>query len=95
VQLNIAILPAIIFSSGVFLVIMANVVFYSILGEVNGKRSEPERISMFFVGPKLLEIMKIHKDLFPRSRKRLMAIVLAVCGIVTILGIFISITSIQ
>jgi hypothetical protein len=81
-QLNIPILPAVIFATGVFLVVMANAVFYTMLGELNGKRSREDQISMLLVGPRLFEIVEAHRNLFPASRKRVVALVLGISGIV-------------
>jgi hypothetical protein len=94
-HLNMPILPAIVFSSAVFLVVLANFVFYSILGEVNGKRSEQEQISMLLVGPRLFEVFDLHRNLFPASRKRAVALVLAVSGIILGFSVFLISTTSQ
>jgi hypothetical protein len=88
-QINIPILPAALFAIAVFLVVMANIVFYSILGEVNGKRSPDKQISMLFVNVKLYEVIRLHKELFPASRKRIAAVVLAGSGVALGLSIFV------
>jgi hypothetical protein len=79
--MNIPVVPAILFGTAVFFIVMANIVFYSMLGEVNGKRPQNEQISMLFVNIKLFEVIRIHKQLFPASRKPTMMFALAGIGI--------------
>jgi hypothetical protein len=79
-QINIPIVPAIIFGVATSFIIFANMVFYSILGEVNGKRSPEEHISMFFVNIKASEVMRLHKELFPESQKPRTMWILAIVG---------------
>jgi hypothetical protein len=59
-----------IFGTGVGLVILANFVFYVMLGEVNARSPSDQQISMFGVNTKLFSIMRRHAELFPHSRKR-------------------------
>jgi len=68
--------------TGIGMVILANFVFYAILGEVNARSPAAQRISMFGVNTKLFLVMRRHAQLFPRSRKRLHMIVLFVAGLV-------------
>jgi uncharacterized membrane protein (DUF106 family) len=60
------------FWSGIFFIIIATILFYSMLGEVNGKRSTQERIGMLFVNTRFFEIVRIHRQLFPASKKYLL-----------------------
>lgn len=55
---------------GVSLAVIANMLFYRLLGEVNGKRSPKEQISMVAVNLKLGRVLRIHTELFPESKKR-------------------------
>jgi hypothetical protein len=80
-MLSIPVVPAILFCAAVFLIVMANIVFYSMLGEVNGKRSPNNQISMLFVNVRFFEVIRIHKELFPNSRKPLATLALAGLGI--------------
>jgi hypothetical protein len=80
-KLNIPIVPAIFFLTAVFLVVMANIVFYSMLGEVNGKRPANEHISMLFANTKLFQVVRLHRQLFPASRKPTAMFVLLGMGI--------------
>jgi hypothetical protein len=86
--LNILLVPGVLLSSGVFLIIMATITFYSILGEVNGRRSPEEHISMLFVNIRFFEVMRFHKQLFPASKKRAATYVLFGVGIVLGFSIF-------
>lgn len=65
--------PAVILSLlvlGTSFIIIANMIFYSLLGEVNGKRSSTERISMVGVNIKLGRVLMLHAQLFPESKSR-------------------------
>jgi hypothetical protein len=59
-----------LFATGVGLVILGGFVFYTILGEVNGRLPIGEQISMFGVNTKVFTILRQHAQLFPGSRKR-------------------------
>lgn len=85
---NIPLIPGLLFGSAVFLIIIANITFYTILGEVNGKRSPEEHISMFFVNIRFFEVMRFHKQLFPASKKRAATYILFAVGIVLGFSIF-------
>jgi len=45
-------------------------VFYAILGEVNGKRTPDDRFGLFFVNFKASRILALHRELYPKSKKR-------------------------
>ncbi|HTG29493.1 MAG TPA: hypothetical protein VK818_14845, partial [Methylomirabilota bacterium] len=49
VRLNLPIIPAVLFCIATSLVVLANMIFYAILGEVNGKRAPQEQIGILFV----------------------------------------------
>lgn len=76
-QLKIHMLPAILFCVGFTFITIANFIFYEILGEVNGRRKQDEQISIVFVNLRSFEVMRLHKELYPVSRKRL---AMYVCG---------------
>jgi hypothetical protein len=59
----------ILLTTGAGLVILDSV-FYTILGEVNGRLPIDERISMFGVNTKVFAVLRQHAQLFPSSRKR-------------------------
>ena len=82
--------PAFLFSLAVFLIIIGNMVFYSILGEVNGKRNQTEKISMLFANTRLFEVVRIHRELFRSSRKRLAMFILFALGIALAFAVFLS-----
>jgi hypothetical protein len=54
---------------------------------VNGKRSPAGHISMTFVNVRLYEVIRLHRQLFPSSRKRVIAVTLAICGIALVLSV--------
>ena len=87
-SLNIPLIPAIFVCSGIFLIVIGNITFYSILGEINGKRDPSQKIGMFFVNTRAFEVMRLHKELFPTSRKRLATYLLGALGIALLFSIF-------
>ena len=68
-QLNLPIVPTFIFLMGISCIIMANFIFATIFGEVNGRRVPHEKISMLFVNIRFFEVLRLHKKLFPASQK--------------------------
>jgi hypothetical protein len=60
----------ILFATGVGLVVLGSFVFYTILGEVNGRLPTGEHIGMFGVNTKAFEVIRRHAQFFPSSRKR-------------------------
>jgi hypothetical protein len=80
-QLNIPIVPAILFCLAISAVIAANFIFYTILGEVNGKRGPQEQISMLFVNARLFEVVALHRMFFPSSRKPAIMYATGIAGI--------------
>ena len=88
-QLNVPIVPAIFFCLATSAIIAANFVFYTILGEVNGKREPQEQISMFFVNARFPEVVGLHKKLFPNSRKRTLMYALDIAGFGLAIAVFI------
>ena len=87
-SVSIPIVPGFLLCSGIFFIVMANITFYSILGEVNGKRDPKERISMFFVNVRFFEVMNLHKQRFKDSRKRSITYLLFGLGFVLGFSIF-------
>ena len=86
--LTIPLVPAIQLCSGVFFVVMANITFYSLLGEVNGRRDPQERIGMLFVNVRFFEVMRLHKQFFPASKKRIATYLLICLGFVLVFSAF-------
>jgi hypothetical protein len=84
-HLALPIIPAVLLCIAISLIVVANMIFYSILGEVNGKRAPQEQIGMLFVNVRSFEVVRIHKGLFPTSRKRVVMFILAGLGFALIL----------
>jgi len=78
-------LPLLMFVSGVGLLILANLMFYVILGEVNGK-DPSNQVSLWFVNIRSSAVLRRHAEFFPRSRKRAQMKWIAVVGFVLILA---------
>jgi hypothetical protein len=87
-QINLPVPALILLCVATTLVIVSNLIFYSILGEVNGKRGQDSQISMLFIGFRLSDVLKAHRELFPQSRKRLAACLLFGAGAIFMLSIF-------
>lgn len=68
-QLSILGLPLLMILSGVGLVILASMLFYTILGEING-RDPSHQISPWGVNVKFFLVLRRHTEFFPNSRKR-------------------------
>jgi len=64
------VLAASLFAIGVSLIVFANVVFYAILGEVNGKLPPDQQIRLIGVNVKYARVLHLHSDLYPQSKKR-------------------------
>jgi hypothetical protein len=56
---------------GIGLGVLSNALFYLVLGEVNGRSPEAERISPWGVNTKLAEVFRRHRELYPDSKARL------------------------
>lgn len=69
-QLNIPLIPTLLFLFAISLVVVSSMTFYAMLGEVNGRRKPDEQFSLFFVDAKVFEIISIHRQLYPNSYKR-------------------------
>jgi hypothetical protein len=77
-------------SSGLLLI--SDLVFHVILGEVNGKLPPEKHHKVFFVNLRLPEIMRKHAEFYPASQKRLQVNVLFFLGaVVGIVGLVIGI----
>jgi hypothetical protein len=88
VQLNVPLVPGILVCSAFFCFILANITFYTVLGEVNGRRDPQEQISMFLVDIRVPEVMRLHKQLFPDSKKRTATYVFFIFGFVQLFSVF-------
>jgi hypothetical protein len=86
--INLPILPAIFVCIGTSFAVSSNIVIFAILGEVNGKVSPSERIGFLFLGLRLDDVFRKHKELFPDSRKRVTAIILFALAAVSMFSIF-------
>jgi hypothetical protein len=60
----------ILFLTSISLIIFANMLFYTILGEVNARRPSNEQISMLGVNVKFGRVLLLHSQFFPDSKKR-------------------------
>jgi hypothetical protein len=69
------------FGTAVVLVILANLVFYWLLEEVNRKRAAGDQISRFFVNARAFEIIRLHNEFYPESSKRAVLYFCACIGI--------------
>ncbi len=49
---------------------LSNAVFYELVGEVNAASTAEHRISFWKMGFKSLGVLRVHRKLFPNSRKR-------------------------
>jgi len=88
--LNVSFLSIAVFCLGVSCILFANFLFYSILGEVNGRRKEEEQIGMLFVNVRSFEVVRLHKELFPGSKKRTSMYIIAIIGFLLCFGAFAS-----
>ena len=68
------------FATGIGLIVLANMLFYMILGEVNAKLPNNERIGAFFVNYRNSEVLRRHRDLYPDSRARMRMRVITISG---------------
>jgi hypothetical protein len=84
--LNLPILSSVIFCTGVTFIVIANFIFYTILGEVNGRRGPNEQFGLLFVNVRSFEVVRLHKELFPDSSKRIAMYVIAFLGFTFCLG---------
>jgi hypothetical protein len=53
------------------LVVLGNVLFDQVLGEVNRCSPEADRISAWWVGSRAHEVYRRHRELYPHSQTRL------------------------
>jgi hypothetical protein len=59
-----------LFALAVSLIIFANMLFYTMLGEVNGTLPPDKQVGMLGVNTKYGRILKLHAQFFPNSNKR-------------------------
>jgi hypothetical protein len=85
-KLNIPIIPVTLFSLGIGFVMISNITFYVILGEVNGKRATHEQFGIFFVNFKAGRIVALHRQLYPESKKRKLMLLSFIIGIAVVIG---------
>jgi len=76
------IISIILFGAATTLIVTANIVFYSILDEVNSRLPPSEQISPFFVNIKGFKVLELHEQFFPESEKPNRMWALARCGFV-------------
>jgi hypothetical protein len=72
--------PLVLLASGTGLVIRANILFFNILGEVNGASPEDRRIDVSAASVMLFTVFSRHRELCPKSRKRSVAVGCAALG---------------
>jgi hypothetical protein len=75
---------------GVALLVVSNMLFYAILGEVNGRSTPDERISVIGVNVRFFEVLRRHQSFCPRSRLRLAVKTTATLGIALLMAAFIA-----
>ncbi len=63
-----------------FLLMFSNLVFLDILNEVNLGRTPNQQIRQWFLGVRFYEVLKLHRERHPESRKRRKMWVLAILG---------------
>jgi hypothetical protein len=85
-QMRMMTVPVFVFWTGILLLVMANIAFYSILQEVNNKQLPGEQFGIFFVNVKHFKVIRLHKLLFPTSGKRTTMWILAGSGLALALG---------
>ena len=81
-QMNFPTATLVLFCFATSLVWSANAIFYKVLGEVNGKRDSQNQISAFFVDSRLFEVLSLHRQYYPESRKTLWVYLTAILGFV-------------
>jgi hypothetical protein len=79
-----------LFGVGVSLLLIANMFFYTILGEVNGRLPQDQHISMVGVNLKYGRVLRLHAELFPRSIKRQRMKLLGLGGFLSMLAGFLT-----
>jgi len=87
-MLKVEVFPLAVFCVAVSCVLTANFIFYVILGEVNGRMAPGKQISMLFVSVRYFEVVSLHRDLFPSSRKRVVMTVVGATGLMSMLTAF-------
>ncbi len=68
------------FGTAMAFLLVANLVFYRMLYEVNRARDPSKRIGVSFVSFRFFEVMVLHKELFPGSRKYILLYGSAILG---------------
>lgn len=74
---------------GTSLIIIANMFFYTILGEVNATQPSNQQISMLGVNIKYGRVLRTHSQLFPQSAKRKQMKLLGLGGFLFIAAAFV------
>jgi hypothetical protein len=59
------------FCAATGLVTIANMLFCMILGEVNGRLPEEDRVGPWFVSTRVFEVLRLHAALYPKSQLRI------------------------
>ena|SRR5215469_1391914 len=70
------------------LIIVANVLCFTMLAEVNERRPEKEQISGWQLRWRLYEVMRLHAELYPKSLRRKQLWALIVVGGIFLFGGF-------
>jgi hypothetical protein len=59
-----------LFLTALFLVHVTIAVLFTIVGEVNSQLSEDRKINPYTVTPRVFSVLRMHRELFPESKKR-------------------------
>jgi hypothetical protein len=84
--LNLPLVSGVIFCVGISCIVIANLIFYIILGEVNDGRGPNDQIGMLFVNVRSFEVTRLHKELFPDSNKPTAMYVIGLLGFALCIG---------
>jgi hypothetical protein len=84
--LNLPLVSGVIFCAGISCIVIANLIFYIILGEVNDGRGPNDQIGMLFVNVRSFEVTRLHKELFPDSNKPTAMYVIGLLGFALCIG---------
>jgi hypothetical protein len=75
-----------VFWTSIGFIIVATCIFYTILGEVNGRLPSNEQISTWVVNDKVFFILRKHAEFYPDSNKRGQFVIMSVLGLGLALG---------
>ena len=81
-------LVTVLLTSGLGLIIigLANLVFYTIVCDVNAKSPKEKQTSVWKAGIRFYSLLGCHRNLFPESKKRLQMTLLTIVGSALFVG---------